>query len=137
MMKADQISGRGHHTNRKDMASWQWLTGISYSKRKEVDCHISCQRTTHGESLRGTQSTFWQGCENIDWRCAVADQHGLQTTYKELLAESGDTKDGRKSESSTVGEDVTLSDLQLEQYWSEVLVSSILDRKDKGGRPQG
>jgi hypothetical protein len=121
-IKADQTSGReqvkgwGTHTNRRGMASWQRLTGISYSKRKEVDWHLSCQRTTHRESLRRTQSSFWQGCENIDWRCVVADQHGLQTTYKELLAESGDTNNGRKSESSMVGEDVTLSDLQLKQH---------------------
>lgn len=59
---------------------------------------------------------LWQGCENIDWRCVVADQHGLQTTYKELLAESGDTNNGRKSESLMVGEDFTLSDLQLKQH---------------------
>jgi hypothetical protein len=51
--------------------------------------------------------------ENIGWRCAVADQHELQTTCKELLAESGDTNNGRKGESSTAGGDATLSDLQL------------------------
>lgn len=56
-----------------------------------------------------------RAAENIDWECAVADQHELQTTCKELLAESGDTNNGRKSESSTVGEDATLSDLQLKQ----------------------
>jgi hypothetical protein len=69
--------------------------------------------------------------ENIDWRRAVAVQHELQTTCKELLTEFGDTNRGRKSESSTMGEDTTLSDVQLKQYWSEVLVSSILDMKIK------
>src|SRR5271155_2428336 len=69
--------------------------------------------------------------ENIDWRRAVAVQHELQTTCKEQLTEFGDTNRGRKSESSTMGEDTTLSDVQLKQYWSEVLVSSILDMKMK------
>jgi hypothetical protein len=125
MMKADQTSGRRQvekwvtHANRKDMASWQRLTGISYSKRKEVDWYTSFQRTRHQES------------ENIDWRRAVAAQHELQTTCKELLTEFEDTNSGRKSESPTMGEDTMLSDLQLKQYWSEVLVSSILDVKTK------
>jgi hypothetical protein len=69
--------------------------------------------------------------ENIDWRRAVAAQHELQTTCKELLTEFEDTNSGRKSESPTMGEDTMLSDLQLKQYWSEVLVSSILDVKTK------
>jgi hypothetical protein len=66
--------------------------------------------------------------ENIDWRRAVAIQHELQTTCKKPLTEFGDTNSGRKSESSTI-EDTMLSDLQLKQYWSDVLVSSILDVK--------
>jgi hypothetical protein len=69
--------------------------------------------------------------ENIDWRRAVAVQHELQTTCKELLTEFGDTNSGKESESPTMGEDTTLSDLQPKQYWSEVLVSSILDMKIK------
>jgi hypothetical protein len=69
--------------------------------------------------------------ENIDWRRAVAVQHELQTTCKELLTEFGDMNSGRKSESSTMAEDTMLSDLQLKRYWSEVLVSSILDVKTK------
>ena len=121
MVKGDRTSSHGQverwgtHANRKDMASWQRLTGISYSKRKEVDWHLSRQRTTQRISKEDAIK-LWQGCENIDWRCVVADQHGLQTTYKELLAESGDTNNGRKSESSMVGEDITLSDLQLKQH---------------------
>jgi hypothetical protein len=100
MVKGDRTSSHGQverwgtHANRKDMASWQRLTGISYSKRKEVNWYISCQRTKHQES---------------------EDQRERQTTCKELLAESGDTNNGRKSESSTVGEDATLSDFQLKQ----------------------
>jgi hypothetical protein len=69
--------------------------------------------------------------ENIDWRRAVAVQHELQTRCKERLTEFGDTNRRRTSESSTMGEDTMLSDLQLKQYWSEVLVSSIPDMKMK------
>jgi hypothetical protein len=45
--------------------------------------------------------------------------------------ESEDTSSRKKSESSTMGEGTTVSDLHLKQYWSEVLVSSILDMKMK------
>jgi hypothetical protein len=35
--EADKSKNGGTHANRKDMASWQRLTKISYSKRKEGD----------------------------------------------------------------------------------------------------
>ena len=61
----------------------------------------------------------------IDWVQAVALQDELATMSREPLAES-EKPNGRKSMLSKIGEDTALADHRLRQYWSDVLVSSVL-----------
>jgi hypothetical protein len=67
----------------------------------------------------------------IDWRQAVAVHNKLQTMCKEPIARFERPDSGRKSVSSKMDGDTPPGDFQLKQYWSDVLVSSVLEMKTK------
>ena len=57
---------------------------------------------------------------------AIALQDELVMMSREPLAES-EKPNGRKSMLLKIGEDTALADHRLKQYWSVVLVSSVLE----------
>ena len=64
--------------------------------------------------------------EKIDWRQAVAAQHDLQTTTQELVTKSKQVRSGMLSGSSSMDEETVLAGVQLKEYWSDLLVNSVL-----------
>ena len=73
--------------------------------------------------------------EKIDWRQAVAAQHDLQTMTQELFTKSEQIRSGMLGALSSMDEETALADVQLKQYWSNLLVNSVLMMKAKEPDP--
>jgi hypothetical protein len=68
--------------------------------------------------------------ERVDWRRAVAVQQELQAMSNEPVAKSDMLESGRKSVLPKMDGDAALAECQLKQYWSNVLVSSVLENEN-------
>jgi hypothetical protein len=69
--------------------------------------------------------------KKIDWRQAVEVQNELKTFCDEPLAKSDKPESRKWSASTKMDGDALPGDLQLKEYWSDVLVSSVLEMKTR------